>query len=70
MPEHDIITDKQPKKIALNADVQALLAGGIAGAVSRTAVAPLIRTKILFQVQGKQAPLRFGCSFDFSCCEY
>lgn len=38
-----------------------LVSGGVAGAVSRTSVAPLERIKILFQVQGlsaKGAPLR------------
>jgi solute carrier family 25 phosphate transporter 23/24/25/41 len=36
--------------------LQTLLAGGLAGAVSRTAVAPLDRVKILLQVQGLSVP--------------
>lgn len=51
MPEHD--TKPDAKLIA--PDLQRLIAGGVAGAVSRTAVAPLVRTKILFQVQGLSA---------------
>jgi hypothetical protein len=38
-----------------NADtIKHLIAGGVAGAVSRTAVSPMERMKILFQVQGPE----------------
>lgn len=46
---------------SLNAAACTLAAGGVAGAVSRTLVAPVERVKILFQVQGLSArgqPLR------------
>ncbi|KAJ3377960.1 hypothetical protein HDU92_007792 [Lobulomyces angularis] len=39
----------------MNETLKQFLAGGLAGAVSRTAVSPLERTKILFQVQTKQS---------------
>lgn len=42
--------------------VKVLLAGGLAGAISRTVVAPFERLKIIFQTQG-HPPVYTGCSF-------
>lgn len=42
------------KSLSLPSITKALIAGGVAGGVSRTAVAPLERLKILMQVQGSQ----------------
>jgi len=40
------------------APLKHLIAGGLAGAISRTAVSPLERIKILFQVQGGHGPAK------------
>ncbi|CAN6617193.1 mitochondrial carrier protein Leu5p [Trichomonascus vanleenenianus] len=40
------------REFAANAIVSSFIAGGVAGAVSRTVVSPLERAKIIFQVQG------------------
>lgn len=44
-----------------NADtIKHLIAGGVAGAISRTAVSPMERMKILFQVQGPEPAAYHG----------
>ncbi|KAK9794349.1 hypothetical protein WJX73_009698 [Symbiochloris irregularis] len=47
-------TPQHSKSLSAQSIAKALLAGGVAGGVSRTAVAPLERLKILMQVQGNQ----------------
>ncbi|CAG8475481.1 6813_t:CDS:2 [Ambispora leptoticha] len=53
MPKPEPATRAWKEKLAAPA-IKHLLAGGVAGAVSRTVVSPLERMKILFQVQGPQ----------------
>lgn len=55
-------TTKQDKYLLSNSIIQDFLAGGIAGVISRTAVAPIERVKILLQVQvvsAQGAPLKY-----------
>ncbi|CAG8476367.1 9011_t:CDS:2 [Ambispora gerdemannii] len=53
MPKPDPATRAWKERLTAPA-IKHLLAGGVAGAVSRTVVSPLERMKILFQVQGPQ----------------
>eukprot|EP00887_Chlorella_sp_A99_P003371 scaffold7.g3371.t1 len=55
-PPHCAVKEK--RQLTWSQIFKSLLAGGIAGAVSRTAVAPLERLKILMQVQGNEKVYR------------
>ncbi|RDB26064.1 putative mitochondrial carrier C17H9.08 [Hypsizygus marmoreus] len=49
MPDDTACTRKPPARSSLNTFIRSTIAGGIAGGVAKTAVAPLDRIKILFQ---------------------
>mmetsp|Transcript_10168 Transcript_10168/g.30546 ORF Transcript_10168/g.30546 Transcript_10168/m.30546 type:complete len:338 (-) Transcript_10168:678-1691(-) len=48
------VVEQSQKSLTWSSIIKSLVAGGIAGGVSRTAVAPLERLKILMQIQGNQ----------------